>query len=229
MRVLVTCIALSATLFTTPTLAQDAEAGEDLFRRCASCHKIGEDAQNAVGPVLTGVIGRAAGSYEGYGYSRSMTAANEAGLVWSEETVFDYLENPTKYLRAVLDDPRARAKMSFKLRDEEDRRNVVAYLATFSTPMDEASAAEGETSVCVVNGSDETRLFAAESNGENRVTGTLAPGETLCSEGAGDGMVTVFEAPDHLEGCTRLVSAGGQDTLLKYADFDRCAWTSNTN
>jgi len=229
MRAFVTGLALTATLFATPSLAQDAEAGEELFRRCASCHKIGEDAQNAVGPVLTGVIGRAAGAYEGYGYSRSMTAANEAGLVWTEETVFDYLENPTKYLRAVLDDPRARAKMTFKLRDEDDRRNVVAYLATFSVPMDEAGAAEGGSGVCVVNGSDESRLFAAETHGEDRVTGTLAPGESLCSESAGDGMVTVFEAPDHLEGCTRLVSAGGQDTLLKYADFDRCAWTSNTN
>lgn len=65
-----------------PAFAQsegDAANGETLFRKCAACHQVGEDARNRVGPVLTDVVDRAAGTYEDYRYGGSMTAAGEAG------------------------------------------------------------------------------------------------------------------------------------------------------
>jgi cytochrome c len=49
--------------------AQDAANGEKVFAQCRACHQIGPNAKNAVGPVLNGVIGRKAGSVEGYNYS----------------------------------------------------------------------------------------------------------------------------------------------------------------
>ena len=108
--------------------AQDAAKGEKLFKKCASCHQVGPDAKNKTGPILTGVIGRPAGTIQGFKYSKSMAAAGAAGLVWSSEKVVDYIADPTKYLRKLLDDPKAKAKMTFKLKKEDERRDVVAYL-----------------------------------------------------------------------------------------------------
>ncbi|MDD9910526.1 MAG: cytochrome c family protein [Ahrensia sp.] len=110
----------------------DAAAGEKVFRKCASCHNVGEGAKNKVGPQLNGIIGRTAGSVEGFRYGDSLVAAGEAGLVWNEEEMFEYLADPRKYLRAKLDDSKARSRMAFKLRKEDERRNVIAYLKTFS-------------------------------------------------------------------------------------------------
>ncbi len=68
-----------------PALAQDADlvaAGEKVFKRCAACHQVGPDAKNRVGPNLTGVIGRTAGTDEGFNYSDAMIEAGDgrAGL-----------------------------------------------------------------------------------------------------------------------------------------------------
>jgi len=40
-------------------------AGAQVFKKCAACHKVGDGARNGVGPVLTGVVGAAAGAHEG--------------------------------------------------------------------------------------------------------------------------------------------------------------------
>ena len=128
-------MALAISLLTSIAPAQaagDAAAGEDIFRKCASCHKVGEGAKNGVGPVLNNVIGRTAGTFEGFRYGKDMIAAGEAGLVWDVDNVQEYIADPRAFLRAYLDDSSARAKMSFKLRKEEDRANVAAYLATLS-------------------------------------------------------------------------------------------------
>lgn len=58
----VTFVAVLATIGAGEARAQDAAAGEKVFGVCKACHQIGENANNAVGPVLNGVIGRKAGS-----------------------------------------------------------------------------------------------------------------------------------------------------------------------
>ncbi|MEO0329439.1 MAG: cytochrome c family protein [Pseudomonadota bacterium] len=121
----------------------DATKGESVFKRCMSCHMVGDDAKNKVGPVLNNVFGRAAGTFEGYKYGKSIVAAGEASLVWDANEIFEYLGDPKKYLRAKLEDKKAKSKMSFKLKKEEDRKDVIAYLKTFSA---ESEAAEDETS-----------------------------------------------------------------------------------
>lgn len=130
-------LALSFTLGAASAYAMeggDAAEGENVFKKCQSCHMVGADAKNKVGPILTGVIGRQAGSLESYGnkYGDDLVAAGEAGLVWNADEMFEYLKDPRKYLRAKLDDKKAKSKMAFKLRKEDDRKNVIAYLATFS-------------------------------------------------------------------------------------------------
>jgi cytochrome c2 len=115
------------------TSVGDPALGAKVFKKCKACHKIGDGAKNAVGPALTGVIGRTAGTAAGYKYGKSMKAAGASGLVWTQELVAQYIENPTNYLREYLSDPKAKAKMKIKIKKESDRVNVAAYLATFST------------------------------------------------------------------------------------------------
>lgn len=124
----------AATILVAASAAQaagDADNGAKVFNKCKACHELGEDAKNKVGPVLTGVIGRPAGSVEGFDYGTGMTKAREMGLVWSEDTIFEYIGDPRKFLRSYTGDKNAKAKMVFKLRKETDREDVIAYLRSF--------------------------------------------------------------------------------------------------
>lgn len=128
----------SAVMLASPLLAQgSADEGEKIFRQCRSCHMIaspdGEEIQKGgkVGPNLYGVIGRTAGSQAEFAqYSDAMVDAGEAGLAWDEESFSAYVQDPTAFLREYLDDPSARGKMTFKLRNGME--DIYAYLATFS-------------------------------------------------------------------------------------------------
>ena len=210
-----------------PVQAQDATDGEQIFRKCAACHQVGDGAKNKVGPVLSDVVGRAAGSFEGYKYGRSMLAAAELGLVWTEENIFNYLFNPKDFLRAYLDDPNAKAKMTFRLKDEQDRRDVIAYLSSFTAAMTAPT-----NGFCVTNQSMQTHVFAVDAGEDGRKVQELASGETLCTTESAtpqNGFVSVFESIEHDEGCSRLITAGNIEGLVKYADFDRCEWASHSS
>ena len=118
--------------------AGDAAEGEAVFKKCQTCHRIGEGAKNLVGPVLTGVLGRKAGTAEGFNYSALNKSTGENGLVWTDELLVAYLEDPNAFLKKFLTDKGKEdlavgaTKMVFKLADETERRNVTAYLKTFS-------------------------------------------------------------------------------------------------
>ena len=83
--------ALSIAALSGPVLAQDLEAGEASFRKCAPCHSIGEDATNKVGPLLNGLDGRKAGAVEGFSYS---DASKNSGITWNEATFKEYIRDP---------------------------------------------------------------------------------------------------------------------------------------
>jgi cytochrome c len=101
--------------------AQDAAAGEKVFGVCKMCHQIGENAKNAVGPVLNGVIGRKAGSYPGYSYS---DANKNSGITWDEATFRDYIKDPKAKIPGT--------KMVYAgLKDEQKVNDLVAYLKEF--------------------------------------------------------------------------------------------------
>ncbi len=110
----------------------DATAGAKVFKKCKACHQVGPGAKNRTGPVLNGVIGRTAGTADGFKYSKSMIAAGEGGLVWDAEKIPNFIENPSAYMKEVLSSGSARSKMGIKIKKEADRINVAAYLATFS-------------------------------------------------------------------------------------------------
>jgi len=111
----------------------DAAAGEAVFKQCASCHVIanGDDVlagRGKTGPNLYGLLGRQAGSYEGFNYGDSIVALGEAGLEWNEADFLEYAADPRKFLQTKLDDRGARTKMSFRLR--KGGEDVWAYIVS---------------------------------------------------------------------------------------------------
>ena len=138
-----------AFIFLTPQTAfaeGDPEEGERLFLRCAGCHSIINDAGEELyprggitGPNLYNVFGRVAGTEPAYlngdelfsfnRYTDDMIAAGATGLVWSEETLADFVENPIPYIREYLGDETARVNMSLRHPNGSD---IAAYLRQFS-------------------------------------------------------------------------------------------------
>jgi cytochrome c len=117
--------ALIAFGFATAAQAGDAAAGEKVFNRCKACHAVGEGAKNRVGPELNDLIGRTAGTAEGYKYSPAMQKAGANGLVWNAESLATYLANPKATVKGT--------KMAFAgLKGQDDLDNIIAYLETFS-------------------------------------------------------------------------------------------------
>ncbi len=118
----------------------DAAVGEEQFnRQCTACHIVADASgevlagRNArTGPNLYGVAGRVIGSVEDFRYGDSIVALGEKGTVWNEDTFVAYVQGPTDFLKEMLDDRRARGKMSYQVRDETQAHDIYAYLAQFS-------------------------------------------------------------------------------------------------
>lgn len=99
----------------------DPEAGEALYVACASCHEVGEGARNRAGPHLNGIVGRAAGAVEGFRYSSAIGAS---GLVWDADMLSRYIEDPQGTMPGT--------RMAYRgMADAQQRRDLIAYLATF--------------------------------------------------------------------------------------------------
>ena len=97
----------------------DAVAGQRVFLQCQSCHAI-QPGANRLGPTLHGVVGRPAGSVSGFNYSQ---ANRSAGITWTPEKLFQYLENPRRVVPGTT--------MAFAgIGDGQRRADVIAYLAT---------------------------------------------------------------------------------------------------
>ncbi|HJZ44988.1 MAG TPA: cytochrome c family protein [Hyphomicrobiaceae bacterium] len=118
---------LLAAALASPAAAQEgnAEEGAEVYKKCRACHEVGPEAKNRVGPVLNEIIGRKAGTIDGFAYSDANKASGAGGLVWTEEVLFKYLESPLVFMKGT--------KMAFVgLKDPQDRKDVIAYLKKFS-------------------------------------------------------------------------------------------------
>lgn len=99
----------------------DPAKGERVFRKCSACHKL-EDGANGTGPHLFGIVDRAVGSVEGFGYSGALVAVAES---WTVVELNEFLEKPKQYAPGTA--------MGFNgLPKAEDRANLIAYMATFA-------------------------------------------------------------------------------------------------
>lgn len=98
-------------------LTGDAANGRRVFTQCMACHAV-QEGRNMAGPSMFGIVGRPAGTVEGFRYS---DANANSGIVWTEPTMFAYLEAPQQFIPGTI--------MAFPgLRDPQDRADVIAYL-----------------------------------------------------------------------------------------------------
>ena len=98
-----------------------AEAGVKVFKKCKSCHQIGDGAKNKSGPILNGIFENAAGAVDGFKYSKAMRKAADAGLVWDNVELAAFLAKPKTYMKGT--------KMSFAgLKKEKDQLAIVEFL-----------------------------------------------------------------------------------------------------
>ena len=111
-------LAFAAALGSGAVLAEgDAEAGKKVFKKCKTCHTF-DPGKKKIGPHLKGVVGRKAGSVEGYKYSKAMAGAD---IIWDEANLDKFLTKPKAFVK--------KTKMSFRgLSKESQRADVIAYL-----------------------------------------------------------------------------------------------------
>lgn len=117
-----------------PVLAAgDIAAGEKVFKKCASCHTVEAGKSKPTGPSLFGIVGRQAGTAD-YKYSDAMVEAGAGGLVWSADSLDAYIADPKAFLATQLnvEKSKVRNKMAFKLKKDDQRADVVAYLVSLS-------------------------------------------------------------------------------------------------
>ena len=100
------------------------EAGEKAFKKCKSCHQIGEGAKNKTGPHLNAIFGRKIGGIQGFKYSKIFKSMRDDGRVWDEESMTEFLASPKQYAKGT--------KMSFAgFKKEKDILSTIEYLKSF--------------------------------------------------------------------------------------------------
>lgn len=99
------------------SLAGDPAAGKRVFAQCRTCH-VTDPGVNRIGPSLAGIVGHQSGSIPGFNYSE---ANANSGITWTEEKLFQYLENPQRVV--------PKTKMIFAgIPDAQKRADLIAYL-----------------------------------------------------------------------------------------------------
>lgn len=120
-----TAIVLGIATLTGTARAEDLDNGKSQFNKCKSCHDVGENAKNKIGPPLNNIIDRKAASIDGFNYSDSIKGLAAKGLVWNVEMLSKYIDDP----KSVVPN----GKMVFAgLKDQDDRNDLIAYLKQFS-------------------------------------------------------------------------------------------------
>jgi cytochrome c len=122
MRIEMIMAAVLNASISSQSLTQEQAAGELVFKQCNTCHQVGENGKNEVGPVLNGIIGRKAGTAPGFEYSPGFKSTD---LVWDDGSFKEYIKDPKSMFPAT--------KMVFVgLKDERKIADLLAYLKSFA-------------------------------------------------------------------------------------------------
>ena len=113
-------LSLIVFVFNNNAFAADAAKGKKLFTKCKACHNA-DAPKNKVGPHLVGIVGRTAGTADGY--TKYSKAIKDSGIVWDEANLDKWLTNPKGMY--------PKTKMIYPgLKSADDRANVIEYLKT---------------------------------------------------------------------------------------------------
>ncbi len=101
----------------------DATAGEEFFmRKCSSCHDEYKSDTHGKGPNLWNVMGRKAGSAQGFDYSDAM---RQSGHTWDYATLKYYLTDTKRAVPGRI--------MNFKgIRKDKNRAKLLLFLRSMN-------------------------------------------------------------------------------------------------
>ena len=191
MRTLLVIIAvLTATLAVGKAGASelgDGDRGAAVFAQCKGCHQVGPSAKDRIGPNLNGVFGRRAGEIDGFSYSKSMARAGADNLIWTQDTLDAFLENP----KALV----SRTRMSFRgIKDAADRSDLLAYLRRYSD--DPSNIPEAEPTITGTDHSVDPEILAIQ--GDPEYGEYLSSECTTCHQidGSDDGIPSITLWPE---------------------------------
>src|SRR5262245_17604769 len=101
-----------------PLPAAKRPEGPTLFKQqCATCHTTNLSEPMRQGPSLFGIVGRRAGSAEGFHYSASF---GKADFVWDDARLDAWMTNPQEMLPGTV--------MAYRQAKPEIRAAIIAYL-----------------------------------------------------------------------------------------------------
>ena len=115
----ITCAIAALGLITAAALqsAHADDLGKKSFELCVACHSL-KPGENGLGPSLYQLIGRTAGTLQGFRFSGPM---KRSALVWDRETLTAYLRNPQESVPGT--------RMPFSgMTDEAALQALVVYL-----------------------------------------------------------------------------------------------------
>lgn len=105
----------------TGPIVGDAARGAATVGKCKACHTFDKGGKNMIGPNLYGIFGNHIMHLDGFAYSTAFQ--DKKGLMWNEENLAKFLENPKALVPGT--------KMAFPgLKNPQDRADVLAYLKT---------------------------------------------------------------------------------------------------
>ena len=114
-------LSLFATLAPAWAAQEESEDGQVAYNNaCRTCHSFKPD-DNRLGPTLHGIVGRKAGSIEGFAFSPSMKAS---GITWDEATLDKFISDPNQVVSGNKMQPFG------GVADAGERKKIVDYLKT---------------------------------------------------------------------------------------------------
>ena len=188
----------------------DVSSGERAFKsKCSTCHTIEQGGGNGTGPNLHGILTAEHAHKDNFGYSSAMMAT--AGKEWTYESIDEWLENPSSYIRGT--------SMAFAgLRRDDERADVIAYLASMTPnapPMPEPlpeeepegeegeeggeaedASAEGEAAAGEATEAEATEDASAEDTSGEAVDTTLDPATVENAPSEATGQIETVDSVD---------------------------------